>query len=92
MRMSEAGDEDYNQQTFLAYQAKYGVPFTLTHCWKELKDYQKEGAGTNATRVEKAKILNNVQETKMFYLQHAHHLTRVKLEMALEMKRVIKER
>ncbi|GJV02511.1 hypothetical protein Tco_1336080 [Tanacetum coccineum] len=39
--VSGAGDGDYTQQALLEYQAGYGVLFTLKHCWKELKDYEK---------------------------------------------------
>nr|GEW65344.1 hypothetical protein [Tanacetum cinerariifolium] len=39
--MSGAGDGDYTQYALLEYQDEYGVPFTFTHCWKELKDCEK---------------------------------------------------
>ncbi|GKE72453.1 hypothetical protein Tco_1534494 [Tanacetum coccineum] len=36
-----AGDRDYTQLTLLEYQAQYGVPYTLVHCWAGLRDCHK---------------------------------------------------
>ena len=39
--MSGAGNRDYTHQALLEYAVKYGAPFTLMHCWVELKDCPK---------------------------------------------------
>ena len=41
MAVSGAEDSDYTQQALLEYQDEYGTPFTLLHCWAELKDCAK---------------------------------------------------
>ncbi|GJW94745.1 ABC transporter I family member 11, chloroplastic isoform X1 [Tanacetum coccineum] len=41
MSVSGFEDGDYNQQVITEYQVEYGVPFTLVHCWGELKDCAK---------------------------------------------------
>nr|GEY89013.1 hypothetical protein [Tanacetum cinerariifolium] len=40
-----ASDSDYLQRALTDYQAQYGVPFTLLHCWKDLKDSEKWRSG-----------------------------------------------
>nr|GEX55048.1 hypothetical protein [Tanacetum cinerariifolium] len=39
--LNGASDSDYLQRALTAYQAEYGVPFTLLHCWEALKDSEK---------------------------------------------------
>nr|GEU38547.1 retrotransposon Orf1 [Tanacetum cinerariifolium] len=41
MYTNGAGDTDYLQRALIDYQAKYGVPFTLLHCWEVLKESDK---------------------------------------------------
>ncbi|GJW53286.1 RNA-directed DNA polymerase, eukaryota [Tanacetum coccineum] len=38
---SEAGYADYLQRAMTDYQVEYRVPFTLVHCWEELKECDK---------------------------------------------------
>ncbi|GKA48810.1 hypothetical protein Tco_0741768 [Tanacetum coccineum] len=38
MAISGPGDGDYTQKALVEFQVEYEVPFTLTHCWAELKD------------------------------------------------------
>nr|GEX40297.1 hypothetical protein [Tanacetum cinerariifolium] len=42
---SGASDSDYLQRALTDYQAEYGVPFTLLHCWEALKDSEKCRSG-----------------------------------------------
>ncbi|GKC59687.1 hypothetical protein Tco_1087285 [Tanacetum coccineum] len=48
MRIAQAsrpGDEDYFATTLLDYEAEFGVPFTLRHCWEDkVKGSKKKGA------------------------------------------------
>nr|GEX48670.1 glutathione S-transferase T3-like [Tanacetum cinerariifolium] len=45
MYTSGASDTDYLQMALIDYQAEYGVPFTLLHCWEFLKDSEKWNSG-----------------------------------------------
>ncbi|GJX39141.1 glutathione S-transferase T3-like protein [Tanacetum coccineum] len=45
MYTSGASDTDYLQRALIGYQAEYGVPFTLLHCWEVLKDSEKWNSG-----------------------------------------------
>nr|GEU97392.1 hypothetical protein [Tanacetum cinerariifolium] len=40
-----ASDSDYLHMALTDYQAEYGVPFTLLHCWEALKDSEKWRSG-----------------------------------------------
>nr|GEW27509.1 hypothetical protein [Tanacetum cinerariifolium] len=45
MYTSGASDTNYLRRALIDYQAEYGVPFTLLHCWEILKDSEKWNSG-----------------------------------------------
>nr|GEW44585.1 RNA-directed DNA polymerase, eukaryota, reverse transcriptase zinc-binding domain protein [Tanacetum cinerariifolium] len=51
-----AGDADYLQRALIDYQAEYGVPFTLLHCWERRVQHSKEPRNVRVIEDQKAGV------------------------------------
>ncbi|GKE11167.1 ethylene-responsive transcription factor RAP2-4-like protein, partial [Tanacetum coccineum] len=59
---SEAGDADYLQRAMIDYQVEYKVPFTLVHCWEELKECDKWNSEEVFQRDESINLNSTVED------------------------------